>query len=70
MSTAIPEIGKVATTSPIRAKRMNNSYVSIKPLLDFALALVFFLVSAPIILLGVVLVRLSSPALCFICRSD
>ncbi len=38
----------------------NNSYESIKPWLDFALALVMLLISAPIILLAVVLVRLSS----------
>ena len=47
---------EVATTPSVR----NNSYESIKPWLDFALALVMLLFPAPIIILFMVLVRLSS----------
>jgi lipopolysaccharide/colanic/teichoic acid biosynthesis glycosyltransferase len=39
---------------------MSQSYESIKPWLDFALALIMLLLSAPIILLSIVLVRLNS----------
>jgi lipopolysaccharide/colanic/teichoic acid biosynthesis glycosyltransferase len=60
MSTANPEIDEVARPSAVGAKWIGISYRSIKPLLDFALALVVLLISAPVILLAVVLVRLNS----------
>jgi len=77
MSTANPEIGEVATTSPDWARTIrgnypeidevamtpsvrNNGYESIKPWLDFALALVAFLVTGPIMVLFMVLMRLNS----------
>jgi len=77
MSTANPEIGEVATTSPAWAGTIkgsypevdevattpavrNNHYESIKPWLDFALALVMLFFAAPIIILFMVVMRLSS----------
>jgi lipopolysaccharide/colanic/teichoic acid biosynthesis glycosyltransferase len=60
MSTANPEIGEVATTSPVRARMTNNGYESIKPWIDFVLALFLLLVSMPLILFFMVWVRLSS----------
>jgi len=56
MSTANPEIGEVATTPSFR----HNSYESIKPWLDMALALIILLITAPIIVLSLFLVRLNS----------
>jgi lipopolysaccharide/colanic/teichoic acid biosynthesis glycosyltransferase len=77
MSTANPEIGEVATSSPDWASTIkgnhpeidevamtpsvrNNSYESIKRWLDFALALVMLLFTAPIIVLFTVLMRMNS----------
>jgi len=77
MSTANPEIGEVATTSPDWASTIkgnhpeidevamtplvqNNSYESIKRWLDFALAVVLLLVTAPIIVFFAVLMKLNS----------
>jgi lipopolysaccharide/colanic/teichoic acid biosynthesis glycosyltransferase len=60
MSTAIPEIGEVAKTPPVRTKKMNNSYELFKPLLDLALGLALLLISAPLILVALVVVRLNS----------
>lgn len=51
-----PEIIEVATMPSVR----NNSYESIKPWIDFCLAAALLLLLAPIILLGLILVRLSS----------
>ena len=60
MSTANPETDEVTFSSTLRAIWNCTSYGSIKPVLDFALALVMLVISAPIILLSVVLVRLTS----------
>src|SRR5262245_4144580 len=60
MSTANPEIGEVATTPPVRVRTINSGYESIKPWIDFALALVMLFLSMPIILLAMVLVKMSS----------
>jgi lipopolysaccharide/colanic/teichoic acid biosynthesis glycosyltransferase len=60
MSTANPEIGEVATTPPAQAGSARSNYESIKPLLDFVVALVLLLLSAPMILVALVLVKLSS----------
>ncbi len=77
MSTANPEIGEVATTSPNWARTIegdypeidevaappsarNVRYESIKPGLDFALALAVLFFTAPLIILFMVLMRLSS----------
>jgi len=51
------EINEVAMTPSVR----NNSYESIKSWLDMALASVMLLISAPIIVFCLLLVRLSSP---------
>jgi lipopolysaccharide/colanic/teichoic acid biosynthesis glycosyltransferase len=76
MSTANPEIGEGATASPDWARkkgdysesdelatapsRRNNRYELIKPWLDFALAAVILCFTAPIMILFMVVVRLSS----------
>jgi lipopolysaccharide/colanic/teichoic acid biosynthesis glycosyltransferase len=56
MSTVIPEIGEVAAMNAVR----NNSYESVKPWLDCALALAMLLISAPIILLAMLVMKLTS----------
>jgi lipopolysaccharide/colanic/teichoic acid biosynthesis glycosyltransferase len=56
MSTVISEIGEVAAMNAVR----NSSYESVKPWLDCALALAMLLISAPIILLSMILMRLTS----------
>jgi lipopolysaccharide/colanic/teichoic acid biosynthesis glycosyltransferase len=60
MSTAISEIDEAAVPSHVRATWIRNGYESIKPMVDVALALAMLLVSAPIILISVILVRLNS----------
>src|SRR5579883_682622 len=60
MSTANPEIGEVAPRPPVRA-RMIPGYESVKPLVEFLLAAVMLLLTAPLILLIMVLVKVSSP---------
>jgi lipopolysaccharide/colanic/teichoic acid biosynthesis glycosyltransferase len=60
MSTANAEIGDVATTSMGRAGTIRSRYESVKPWIDFGLAMVLLLFSAPIIFLAVILVRFSS----------
>jgi lipopolysaccharide/colanic/teichoic acid biosynthesis glycosyltransferase len=61
MKTADPEVGELVTASPVRARVTDgSSYESIKPLLDFVVALVLFLLSSPLILILMVLVRLNS----------
>jgi lipopolysaccharide/colanic/teichoic acid biosynthesis glycosyltransferase len=60
MSTANPEIDEVTASSRIRVDLVECTYQSIKRGMDIALALVMLLVSAPLILLSVVLVRLNS----------
>jgi lipopolysaccharide/colanic/teichoic acid biosynthesis glycosyltransferase len=60
MSTANPEIGEVATTPPFRAGMIPGGYEAIKPRLEFLLAAVMLLLTSPLILLVIVLVKLSS----------
>jgi lipopolysaccharide/colanic/teichoic acid biosynthesis glycosyltransferase len=59
MRTATPVFDEVATTSPSRDTRM-NSYEAIKPVVDFTLALVILMVSAPVVVVAMLLVRLTS----------
>jgi lipopolysaccharide/colanic/teichoic acid biosynthesis glycosyltransferase len=59
MRTVTPVFDEVATTSPGRVTRM-NSYEAIKPVLDFTLAVVILVVSAPIVVVAILLVRLTS----------
>src|SRR5207302_645066 len=60
MNTENPELREVATPRPVRSRAIHNGYEAIKPLIDPVLALVMLLLSAPVILLSMVLVRLSS----------
>jgi lipopolysaccharide/colanic/teichoic acid biosynthesis glycosyltransferase len=60
MSTANPEIGEVAKTPPFRAGTIPGGYEAVKPRLEFLLAAVMLLLTSPLILLVMVLVRLSS----------
>ncbi len=61
MSTLKLEIGEVVGTVPGRTGAIRRGYASVKPVVDFGLAVVLILFAFPIILLGVILVRLSSP---------
>jgi len=60
MRTANPELGEVATTSRAERGLIAGGYESIKPCLDFTMALVMLLIAAPVIVLAMVLVRLTS----------
>jgi lipopolysaccharide/colanic/teichoic acid biosynthesis glycosyltransferase len=60
MSTLVHYIVDVDKGSRVRAKSINARYVSIKPFLDFALAALMLLVSAPIILISMLLVKMTS----------
>jgi len=60
MSTATQEIGDVDTTALVRDRSLKTSYVAIKPWIDRALAVVMLLASAPIILVSLLLVRITS----------
>jgi lipopolysaccharide/colanic/teichoic acid biosynthesis glycosyltransferase len=59
MRTVTPVFDEVATTSPSRDTRM-NSYEAIKPVVDFTLALLILMVSAPVVVVAMLLVRLTS----------
>ena len=61
MSMVNPEIGEVATTPPVRARMIPGGYESVKPWIEFLLAVVMLLLTSPLILLVMVLVKLSSP---------
>jgi lipopolysaccharide/colanic/teichoic acid biosynthesis glycosyltransferase len=56
MSTVNPDIGEVATIAEVR----NNVYESVKPWLDIVLAAPALLISAPIILFCMAVMRLTS----------
>jgi lipopolysaccharide/colanic/teichoic acid biosynthesis glycosyltransferase len=60
MRLANPKFGEVATASSARASVIHGSYDTIKPWLDLVLALVLLPISAPIIAVAILLVRLSS----------
>ena len=60
MSTATPEIGDMDSTALVRDKSSKTSYEAIKPWIDCALAVVMLLVSAPLILVSLLLVRCTS----------
>ena len=59
MRTVTPVFDEVATTSPGRVTRM-NSYEAIKPVVDFTLAVIILMVSAPVVVVAMLLVKLSS----------
>src|ERR1700733_10917517 len=59
MSIAEPEIGQLAKEVPARPET-GGIYVRIKPSLDFAAALVLLVLTAPIMLAAMLLIRLSS----------
>jgi lipopolysaccharide/colanic/teichoic acid biosynthesis glycosyltransferase len=59
MRTATPEFEEVATTLFGRATRI-FSYEAVRPVVDFTLATVILLVSAPVVFAAMVLVRLTS----------
>jgi lipopolysaccharide/colanic/teichoic acid biosynthesis glycosyltransferase len=65
MSPATPEIGDMDSTALVLDKSSTTGYEAIKPWIDCALAVVMLVVSAPIILLSLLLVRCTSrgPAL-------
>jgi lipopolysaccharide/colanic/teichoic acid biosynthesis glycosyltransferase len=60
MSTTTPEFDEVVIPSHGRARWIRCGYESIKPLVDLTLALVMLLISAPVVLFAVILVRLNS----------
>jgi lipopolysaccharide/colanic/teichoic acid biosynthesis glycosyltransferase len=60
MRSVNPEYGEAATMSPGESRMTPGSYQSIKPWLDYAMALVLLLFSAPLALLAMALVKLSS----------
>ncbi len=61
MSTLKLEIGEVAPTVPRRTTKFRRGYESVKPWVEFGLTVVLIIFAAPIILIGGILVRLSSP---------
>jgi lipopolysaccharide/colanic/teichoic acid biosynthesis glycosyltransferase len=65
MSTVTRDVAKFVTTAPVRDQKSNSGYEAIKPWLDIPLALVMLVVSTPIILFCILLVKLTSrgPAL-------
>jgi lipopolysaccharide/colanic/teichoic acid biosynthesis glycosyltransferase len=60
MSAMNHGIMDVDKESRMRAKSIDTRYESIKPFLDFPLAALMLLVSAPIILISMLLVRMTS----------
>jgi lipopolysaccharide/colanic/teichoic acid biosynthesis glycosyltransferase len=60
MSTRNTENDEVVTAFPDRASAIKDRYEVIKPYLDRALALVILLITLPIILLAIVLVKVNS----------
>ena len=61
MRTGTHEFGALSPTSVGPTRSFRNRYESVKPVIDFALALVLVLFSAPVVILAVILVRLDSP---------
>ncbi len=59
MRSVTPVFEEVATTSKGRVTRM-NSYEAIKPVVDFTLAVLILVVSAPIAVVAMLLVKLTS----------
>jgi cellulose synthase operon protein C len=60
MSTATPEIDEVSLPCSSAARSIGFDYESIKPFLDFSLALPLFVISTPIILICMALVKFTS----------
>jgi lipopolysaccharide/colanic/teichoic acid biosynthesis glycosyltransferase len=60
MSLPSLDVDEVAKSSPGRVRRYYSTYGWIKPKLDFTLALLMLTVSAPVVVLAVILVRLGS----------
>jgi lipopolysaccharide/colanic/teichoic acid biosynthesis glycosyltransferase len=60
MSTAEPEIGQLAKEVPARPRAGRGAYERIKPALDFAVALALLIITAPVMIVAMLLVRLSS----------
>jgi lipopolysaccharide/colanic/teichoic acid biosynthesis glycosyltransferase len=60
MSPIAQDLSKVVEESRLGTRSNNNRYQLVKPFLDLPLALLMLLVSAPIILLAMLLVKLSS----------
>jgi lipopolysaccharide/colanic/teichoic acid biosynthesis glycosyltransferase len=60
MSAVAQDLIKVVEESRLGTRSNNNRYQRVKPFLDLPLALLMLLVSAPIILLAMLLVKLSS----------
>jgi lipopolysaccharide/colanic/teichoic acid biosynthesis glycosyltransferase len=60
MRIATSKFDRAATTSSAGGRTIHGGYEAIKPLLDVALALVLLLISAPIIGVAMLLVKLSS----------
>ena len=60
MSAVIHDVVELSEEFRGQAKSIGSRYTSIKPILDVSLGLVILVMSAPIILLAMVLVRLTS----------
>ena len=60
MSTVVPGMAEVYKGSPARGTSINGWYLSIKRLLDLLLATLMLVVTAPFILVSMILVRLTS----------
>lgn len=60
MSTAEPKIGQLAKEVPARRRADRGLYERIKPSLDFVAALALLIVTAPLMMVAMLLVRLSS----------
>lgn len=60
MSMAEPEIGQLAREVPARQRAGRGVYERIKPSLDFVAALVLLIVTAPVMIVAMMLVLLSS----------
>jgi lipopolysaccharide/colanic/teichoic acid biosynthesis glycosyltransferase len=60
MSTAEPEIGQIAKEVPARQRAGRGVYERIKPSLDVAIALLLLIITAPVMFVAMLLVRLSS----------
>lgn len=60
MSALTPGFREMTTTSVAEGRTSNRMYFGIKPWLDFVLALLMLVVTAPIILLALLMVRLDS----------
>ena len=60
MSIAEPDIGRLAEELPARSEVGGGAYERIKPSLDFAMALVLLILTFPVMVAAMLLVRLTS----------